>query len=82
MLDYVPFYRHSLENARHCNEVEDWRASHKANLDCVKAITNGIDNNFKYNHFNSDCVKPIIDEYGFDRVNFILHYSDCYNVLL
>jgi len=75
MTDYVPFYRYSLDNARHYNEVDGWWASHKANIDCVKAIENGIDDNFKDNHFNSDCVKPIIEEYGFDRVNFILRYN-------
>lgn len=75
MPDYVPFYRHSLNNARHCNEVDEWRASHKANLDCVKAIKNAIADNFEDNHFNSDCVNAVIKEFGFDRVNFILRYN-------
>jgi len=47
MTDYVPFYRYSLDNARHYNEVDGWWASHKANIDCVKAIENGIDDNYK-----------------------------------
>ena len=42
MSDYVPFYRYSLDNARHCNEIDEWRASHKANLDCVNAIKNAM----------------------------------------
>lgn len=42
MPDYVPFYRHSLNNARHCNEVELWRNSHEANIDCKNAIENAI----------------------------------------
>ena len=73
--DYIPFYTHSLDNARHCCEVEKWRASHKANIDCAKAIENAIADNFKDNHFNSDCVKSIIKEFGFDRINFILRYN-------
>lgn len=73
--DYIHFYTHSLDNARHCCEVEKWRASHKANIDCAKAIENAIADNFKDNHFNSDCVKSIIEEFGFDRVNFILRYN-------
>ena len=75
MVDYVPFYRYSLTNARHCNEVDQWRASHKANMDCAKAIENAIGDNFKDNKFDSDCVNAVIKEFGFDRVNFILRYN-------
>lgn len=73
--DYIPFYTNSLDNARHCCEVEKWRASHKANIDCAKAIENAIADNLKDNHFNSYCVKSIIEEFGFDRINFILRYN-------
>lgn len=75
MLDYVPFYRHSLNNARHCNEVDEWRASHKANIDCKKAIEDLIAVNYKDNHFNPDFAVDVIKEFGFDRVNFILQYN-------
>ena len=64
MLDYVPFYRHSLSSARHCNEVDRWRASHKANMDCAVAIKKAIGDNFKDNHFNSDCVNAVIKDFG------------------
>lgn len=75
MPDYVPFYRYSLNNARHCNEVDEWRASHKSNIDCKKAIENEIADNYKDNHFNPDFAAAIIAEFGFDRVNFILQYN-------
>ncbi len=75
MSEYVPFYEYSLDNARHCNEVDQWRASHKANLDCAAAIKKVIGANFKDNHFNSDCADAVIKEFGFDRVNFILQYN-------
>lgn len=75
MLDYVPFYKHSLSSARHCCEVDKWRESHKANMDCAVAIKKAIGDNFKDNHFNSDCVNAVIKEFGFDRVNFILRYN-------
>lgn len=75
MLDYVPFYKHSLSSARHCCEVDKWRESHKANMDCATAIKNIIGDNFNDNHFNSDCVNAVIKEFGFDRVNFILRYN-------
>lgn len=75
MSDIVPFYEYSLDNARHCNEVDEWRASHKANIDCKKAIENAIADNYKDNHFNPDFASDIIEEFGFDRVNFILQYN-------
>ena len=75
MSDIVPFYEYSLDNARHCNEVEQWRASHKANIDCKKAIENAIADNYKDNHFNPDFASDIIEKFGFDRVNFILQYN-------
>lgn len=75
MSEIVPFYEHSLDNARHCNEVDQWRASHKANIDCKKAIENAIADNYKDNHFNPDFATSIIEEFGFDRVNFILQYN-------
>lgn len=75
MSDIVPFYEYSLDNARHCNEVDEWRASHKANLECAAAIKKVIGDNFKDNHFNSDCADAVIKEFGFDRVNFILQYN-------
>ncbi len=75
MVDYVPFYRHSLTNARHCNEFDQWRASHKANMDCAKAIENGITENYSDNTLNTDCINAVIKEFGFDRVNFILRYN-------
>ena len=75
MPEYTPFYRYSLDNARHCNETDLWRESHKANMECAKAIKNAIAENFNDNHFHSVCVKPIIEKFGFDRVNFILRYN-------
>lgn len=65
-------YRHSLEDARHCNEVDLWRESHKANLDCIRAIEEAIDRNYSDNHLADGCAKSVIDEFGFDRVNYVL----------
>lgn len=75
MTDYVPFYTQSLNNARHCCEIEKWRASHKANIDCANAIKNAIGDIFRNNHFNSDCVNNVVKEFGPERVNFILQYN-------
>ncbi len=44
-------------------------------MECAKAIENAIAENFNNNHFQPGCVKPIIEKFGFDRVNFILRYN-------
>ena len=75
MSEVVPFYEYSLDNARNCNEVDEWRASHKANIECKKAIEDLIADNYKDNHFNPDFAVDVIKEFGFDRVNFILQYN-------
>ena len=75
MSDYVMLYNYSLNDARHLGEVDKWRESHWANVNCARAIEKAITENFKDNTLNTDCVKSIIDEYGFDRLNFILRYT-------
>ena len=72
MSDKIPLYRSSLNTARHCNEVDIWRKSDFENIRCAKAIHDGINNNFVGKHLNTDFMKSIIDEFGFDRVSYIL----------
>lgn len=72
MNNYISLYRFSLEEARHCNEVDLWRESHRANLNCVKAIEDAIDRSYSENVLNGECAKSVIAGFGFDRVNYIL----------
>lgn len=70
--EFPQLYRHSLDEARHCNEIDEWRESHRANLDCVRAIENAINRDYSDNHLAEGCAKSVIDQFGFDRVNYIL----------
>ena len=72
MPNTVPLYTHSLDDARHCNEVDEWRASHRANIECARAIEKAISRDYKDNHLDENCARSVIDEYGFNRVNFVL----------
>ena len=67
----VPLYEWSLEDAVRNNERDLWRESYKENCDCARAIERAINENYHDNRLE-DCVKPIIERYGFDRVNFVL----------
>lgn len=71
----TPLYTNSLHYAQMHNEVTEWRNSHKANIECARAIESAINRDFKDNHLDHDCAKSVIDQYGFDRVNYILRYT-------
>lgn len=72
MPDYVSLYEWSREDAVNAGEENLWKESHKANCDCARAIERAIRDNYWDNSLDTDCVKQIIKEYGFNRVNFVL----------
>lgn len=55
MSDYPSLYTFSLDNARHCNEVELWRESHRANVECARAIEETIQKDFNNYHLAENC---------------------------
>ena len=65
-------YRGSLEYARRNNEVSLWRASHRANIACKKAIEESIRQGFDGMHLQEGCIQDVLEEYGFKRVNWVL----------
>lgn len=71
MSKYKSLYRYTLENAIEYDEVHQWRDSHRENCKCANDITEAINNNFHNNRLD-DCVQPIIDKYGFTRVNWVI----------
>lgn len=73
MADHKSLYRWSLEEAIRHNERDLWRESHKENCDCATDIERAIGDAYDYktSHLN-DCTAPILERYGFDRVNWVL----------
>lgn len=73
MSKHKPLYFWSLEEAVRNNERNLWRESYKENCDCARAIEKAINGAYDYKnaHLN-DCAEPIIERYGFDRVNWVL----------
>lgn len=72
MANNTPLYRESLDTARYCCEVSAWRESHKANIECARAIEAAISKGYANNVLDANCAKSVIDEYGFNRVNYML----------
>ena len=71
MSKYKPLYRYTLENALELDEVDQWRESHRENCKCANDITEAINSHY-HNDRLENCVQPIIDKYGFTRVNWVL----------
>lgn len=70
--DRMPLYRHSAEYAREHGELDQYRASHKANITCKEAIENAISESYRDNQLDTSCVDGIIDRFGMDRTAYVL----------
>ena len=58
-------YPYSSAEARERNELSLWRESHKANIACRNAIEDAIRQNFDGMNLQTDCLKAVLDEYGY-----------------
>lgn len=67
-----PLYTDSLRIARENNEIDKWRASLKANKACRDGMDQMIRERFDGMYLDSDCAKDLCDEYGIDRVGWVL----------
>ena len=65
-------YPYSAAEARKRNELSLWRESHKANIACRNAIEDAIRQNFDGMNLQTDCLKTVLDEYGFKRTAWVL----------
>lgn len=71
MAEHKPIYPWSLYEAIRLKEKDEWRISHAENCECARAIEKAIRENYKDNSL-SNCIKPLIEAYGYDRVNWVL----------
>lgn len=71
MSEHKSLYIYSLSEAVRNNEKDLRRESYKENCDCARAIEKAIAENYRNNVLN-DCAQPIIEKYGFNRVNWVL----------
>ena len=72
MIDKTPLYSYPAAYARENGELEQYRASHKANIACRNAIEIAIRENYQDNCLSKDAVKQVVDEFGYDRTLYVL----------
>lgn len=72
MPERVPLYTGSLRTARENGEIPEWRESLKANRACRDGMDQMIRERFDGMYLDGDCAKDLCDEYGIDRVGWVL----------
>ena len=66
-----PLYRYPLRQAAANDEVKAWRESHRENIRCRDAMDISIRHHFDGMHLD-DCAEELCDEFGADRVAWVL----------
>lgn len=68
----LPVYIFSATFAKGNDELDEYRASFRANVDCKNAIEEAIANHYTDNRLDGTCVKEVVDRFGAERVSFVL----------
>ena len=71
MTEHKAVYPYSFKESIRNNEHEQWRESYKENCDCARAIERAINEHYSENILHN-CIKSLIKQYGFNRVNWVL----------
>lgn len=71
-MEYPQIYPFTIAEARAREETALFRESHKLNIACKEAVETAIRGNFDGFHLKKECIKPVIEEYGIDRVGWVL----------
>lgn len=69
---FLPVYQHNFTYAMEHGEADAYLDSRKLNIDCKNAIQEAISNNFDGMHLKHDVVNPVLEEYGAERLTFVL----------
>ena len=68
----LPVYKYPAEYARENGELEQYRASRKANIACKEAIETAICDHYRDNRLGPEAVRQVVEQFGFDRTMYVL----------
>ena len=69
----MPLYPYSADHARANGELEQYRASRKANIACKEAIEQAIGDHYADNRLDtSAAVRQVADAFGYERMLYVL----------
>lgn len=72
MMDKTPLYKYPGDYAREHGELEQCRASYKANVACKNAIETAIRDNYRDNCLGKEAVKQVADQFDYERMFYVL----------
>ena len=72
---YPSLYHSTLSYAVEHREEGEYRKSQKLNVECRKAIEDVIGEKLDVQSLNPDMVKPLLEQYGSERMSYILAHS-------
>lgn len=68
----LPVYPYPASYAHEHGELEQYRASHKANIACRDAIDTAIADHYRNNSLGSGAIKQVVEQFGYDRTLYVL----------
>lgn len=74
-MNRIPLYKHTADYAREHGELEIYRASMKANIECKETIEAAIRKHFDGMHLEGQAVAEVLDAYGKDRTCYVVANS-------
>ena len=72
MKDTTQLYIYPASYAREHGELEQYRASYKANIACKEAIEQAIADHYRDNHLGTEAVHQVLEQFGYDRMFYVL----------
>jgi len=69
---YPPVYRNTLAYAAEHGAADEYLDSRKLNIDCKRAVEEAIRSHFDGMHLGHDVVDGVLEEYGTERLSFVL----------
>lgn len=72
MPDFKPLYRNSINVARESKQLSAWRESLAENKRCRDFLDDLIENNWDGMHLTGNIQQQAVDEFGYDRVMWVL----------
>lgn len=71
-MKHIALYTDNLETARNNDELNEYRESLTANLECKEFIEKSVSENYDGMKLNPSVMDSVISKFGFDRVFFVL----------
>lgn len=68
----LPVYKYPGAYAHEHGELEQYRASRRANIACKKAIETAISEHYRDNRLGVEAVHQVVEQFGFDRTMYVL----------